>query len=56
MEKVTRGLSNGRQWANARAPSIEEILRLCEYSNRDVRNCGISLVISPLIRQESANE
>jgi hypothetical protein len=27
-----------------------------EYSNRNIRNCAISPVISPLIRQESANE
>jgi hypothetical protein len=56
LEKVTRGLANGRQWADDRAPNIDEIRRPCEYSNLDVRNCGISLVISPLIRQESANE
>jgi hypothetical protein len=55
-KKIIRGLANGRQWADDRAPNIDGIRRLCEYSNQDVRICGISRVISPLIRQESANE
>jgi len=55
-KKITRGLANGRQWADDRAPNIDGIRRLCEYSNRDVRICGTSRVISPLFRQESTNE
>lgn len=55
-KKITRGLVNGRQWADDRAPNIDGMRRLCEYSNQDVRICGISRVISPLFRQESANE
>jgi hypothetical protein len=55
-KKTIRGVANGRQWADDRAPNIDEIRKLYEYSNRDVRNCGISRVISPLISQESANE
>jgi hypothetical protein len=53
-KKITRDLANERQWADDRAPNIDGIRRLCEYSNQDVRICGISRVISPLFRQESA--
>jgi hypothetical protein len=55
-KKITRGLVNGRQWADDRAPNIDGVRRVCEYSNQDVRICGISRVISPLFHQESANE
>ena len=41
-KKITRGLANGRQWADDRAPNIDGVQRLCEYSNQDVRICGIS--------------
>jgi len=54
-KKITRGLPKGRQWADDRAPNIDEYEGY-EYSDRDVTNCCISRVISPLIRQESANE
>src|SRR5215217_6095881 len=30
-KKITRGLPKGRQWADDRAPSIDEIRKLCEY-------------------------
>jgi hypothetical protein len=36
-KKITRGLANGRQWADDRAPNIDGMRRLCEYSNQDVR-------------------
>jgi hypothetical protein len=32
--KITRGLTKGRQWADDRAPSIDEIRKLCEYPDR----------------------
>jgi hypothetical protein len=55
-KRISRGLPRVKNSSSDRAPNIDEIRRLCEYSNRDVRNCGISLAVSPLIRQESANE
>jgi hypothetical protein len=36
-KKVTRGLPKGRKWADDRAPSIEEIRKLCEYPDRRMK-------------------
>jgi hypothetical protein len=39
-KKVTRGLPKGRQSANDRAPTIEEIQKLVEYPDRRIKpNC-----------------
>jgi hypothetical protein len=36
-KKITRGLPKGRQWADDRAPSIDEIRKLCEYPDRRIK-------------------
>jgi hypothetical protein len=36
-KRITRGLPKGRQWADDRAPSIDEIRCLCEYPDRRIR-------------------
>jgi hypothetical protein len=36
-KKITRGLPKGRQWADDRAPSIEEIRKLCDYPDRRIK-------------------
>ncbi len=35
-KRLTRGLSRGRKWSDDRAPTTEEIKRLCEYPDRRV--------------------
>ncbi|HEX2124213.1 MAG TPA: hypothetical protein VHF44_01285 [Nitrososphaeraceae archaeon] len=55
-KRITLGFANGRRWDDDRAPNIDGIRRLCEYSNQDVRICGISSLISPSFCQESGNE
>ena len=40
-KKITRGLPKGRQAANDRAPTIEEIRRLLKYPDRRIKaNCS----------------
>jgi hypothetical protein len=36
-KKITRGLPKGRQWADDRAPSIDEIRKLCDYPDRRIK-------------------
>jgi hypothetical protein len=36
-EKITRGLPRGRRFADDRAPTLEEIRKLCEYPDRRIR-------------------
>ena len=36
-KKITRGLPKGRQWADDRTPSIDEIRKLCEYPDRRIK-------------------
>jgi hypothetical protein len=36
-KKITRGLPKGRQAANDRAPTLEEIQRLVEYPDRRIK-------------------
>jgi len=36
-KKITRGLPNGRRYANDRAPTIEEIRKLTEYPDRRIK-------------------
>ena len=35
-KRITRGLPNGRKFADDRAPTIEEIRKLCEYPDRRI--------------------
>lgn len=43
---ITRGLPGGRQAANDRAPSIEEIRRLVEYPDRRIKPIVFTMVSS----------
>jgi hypothetical protein len=36
-KKITRGLPKGRQWADDRAPSMDEIRKLSEYPDRRIK-------------------
>ena len=36
-KKITRGLPRGRQYADDRIPTIEELTQLLEYSNRRIK-------------------
>src|SRR5215204_755337 len=36
-KRITRGLPRGRKFADDRAPTIEEIRRLCEYPDRRIK-------------------
>jgi hypothetical protein len=36
-EKITRGLPRGRRYADDRAPTLEEIKKLCEYPDRRIK-------------------
>jgi hypothetical protein len=36
-KKITRGLPKGRQWADDRTPSIDEIRKLCGYPDRRIK-------------------
>jgi hypothetical protein len=36
-KKITSGLPRGMHWADERAPSIEEIRKLCEYPDRRIK-------------------
>jgi hypothetical protein len=51
-KKITRGLPKGRQWADDRAPSMDEIRKLCEYPDRlldaNIFEHGLH-VLSPLL-------
>lgn len=66
-KKISRGLPRTRRYADDRAPSIEEIQRICEYPDRRIKaivctmaSCGMRLGawdylrwgnIEPIIRQ-----
>jgi integrase len=45
-KKVTRGLPKGRQVANDRAPTIEEIQKLVEYPDRRIKPIVYTMVSS----------
>jgi hypothetical protein len=51
-KKITRGLPKGRQAANDRAPTIEEIRRLVEYPDRRIKPI-VYTIISSAIRLAS---
>ena len=36
-KKITRGLPKSRRYADDRAPSLEEIQRICEYPDRRIK-------------------
>jgi hypothetical protein len=50
-KKITRGLPKGRQWADDRAPSIDEIRKLCEYPDRRIKPLIFvsSLIVTHLV-------
>jgi integrase len=45
-EKLTRGLPRGRRYADDRAPTLEEIRKLCEYPDRRIRSLVYTMVSS----------
>jgi hypothetical protein len=45
-KKITRGLSKGRQSANDRAPTIQEIRKLIEYPDRRIKPIVYTMVSS----------
>ena len=40
-KKIIRGISRGRRYAEDRAPTIEEIRKICEYPDRRIKVWGI---------------
>jgi integrase len=47
-EKITRGLPRGRRYADDRAPTLEEIKKLCEYPDRRIKPLVYTMVSSGL--------
>jgi integrase len=45
-EKITRGLPRARRYADDRAPSIEEIKKICKYPDRRIKPIVYSMVSS----------
>jgi hypothetical protein len=45
-KKITRGLPKGRQAANDRAPTIEEICRLLKYPDRRIKPIVLTMISS----------
>ena len=45
-EKITRGLPKGRRYADDRAPTLEEIKKLCEYPDRRIKPLVYTMVSS----------
>ena len=45
-EKITRGLPRGRRYADDRAPTLEEIRKLCEYPDRRIKLLVYTMVSS----------
>jgi integrase len=45
-EKITRGLPRGRRYSDDRAPTLEEIRRLCEYPDRRIISLVYTVVSS----------
>ena len=45
-DKITRGLPRGRRYADDRAPTLEEIKRLCDYPDRRIKSIVYTMVSS----------
>jgi hypothetical protein len=45
-KKITRGLPRGRRYADDRAPTLEEIRKLCDYPDRRIRSLVYTMVSS----------
>jgi integrase len=45
-DKITRGLPRGRRYANDRAPTLDEIKKLCEYPDRRIKSLVYIMVSS----------
>jgi integrase len=45
-DKITRGLPRGRRYAEDRAPTLEEIKKLCEYPDRRIKPIVYTMVAS----------
>jgi hypothetical protein len=45
-EKITRGLPRGRRYSDDRAPTIDEIRKLCEYPDRRIKPLVYTMVSS----------
>ena len=45
-DKITRGLPKGKRYADDRAPTLEEIRRLCNYPDRRIKSIVYTMVSS----------
>jgi integrase len=45
-DKITRGLPKGRRYTDDRAPTLEEIKKLCEYPDRRIKAIVYTMVSS----------
>jgi integrase len=45
-EKITRGIPKGRRYANDRAPTLDEIKKMCEYPDRRIKPLIYTMVSS----------
>jgi hypothetical protein len=45
-DKITRGLPRGRRYADDRAPTLEEIKKLCEYPDRRIKPLAYTMASS----------
>jgi hypothetical protein len=45
-EKITRGLSRARRYADDRAPTLQEIKKMCEYPDRRIKPLVYTMVSS----------
>jgi integrase len=45
-EKITRGIPRGRRYADDRAPTLEEIKKMCEYPDRRIKPLIYTMVSS----------
>jgi hypothetical protein len=47
-EKITRGLPRARRYADDRAPTIEEIKKICKYPDRRIRSLTTFFMANPI--------
>jgi integrase len=45
-DKITRGLPRGRRYADDRAPTLDEIKKLCDYPDRRIKSLVYTMVSS----------